>query len=104
MIEEHDYVSNQKLRVLAEELIILNDKLMKQNLPDRIRLFQLRDFAQASKLISGVTFPKVEIVEDDTFGYKYTVQFQPKQIGTFDTPSQAMSAYKKAHIEHFGLT
>ena len=103
MNDESDYISTPRLRVLAEELRILNEILIKKNLPDRIRLFQLRDFAQASKNISGVTFPKLEITEDALYGCRYSIQFAPKQLGTFETPSQAVNAYKKAHIEHFGI-
>lgn len=98
-----EYVSNPRLRVLAEELTILNEKLITLNLPDRVRLFQLRDFAQSSRNISGITFPKLEITEDALYGFRYSIQFAPKYLGMFETPSQAISAYKAAHIDHHGI-
>ena len=103
MSDDCEYVSNPRLRVLAEELRILNDILVKKNLPDRIRLFQLRDFAQASKQITGISLPTLTLIGEDIGEPHWTTKIDGKSIGAFSTPTKAIEAYKRAHVERFGL-
>lgn len=103
MSDEAEYVSNPRLRILSEELRILNDILIKRNLPDSVRLFQLRDFAQASKHITGVTLPALALINEDSDSAKWQVRFVGGEILQFDTPAQAINAYKANDIAKNGI-
>lgn len=98
-----EYVSNPRLAVLAEELQILNESLIAKGVPDHARIIQLRRFAEASEYVSNIEhLPTAECVEDETFGFQWTISFKRKSLGRFETPQAALDAYKKAHRDHYG--
>lgn len=98
-----EYVSNPRLALLAEELRIFNENLIAMNLPDWVRLFRMREFANASKQITGFTLPPVEQVEDEVSGYRFRVLLAGKSLGYFETQTKAHEAYMQAHIQRYGM-
>lgn len=103
MSDDCEYQSNPRLRVLSEELRILNEILIKRGLSDQARIFQMRDFAQASKHITGVTLPELTLLGAESDKPQWTAYIDMKSVGAFDTPRQAIEAYKAAHVEKYGI-
>lgn len=99
-----DYTPRPRLGLLADELAVLNEKLIAQGLPDNIRMARLRHFAEASKAATGISIaPVIEAVEADTSGYAWRAELAGKWLGTFSTPMKAFNAYKAAHIARHGI-
>ena len=99
----NEYVSNPRLALLAEELQILNEKLINLNLPDSVRLFRMRNFAEASSQITNISIPRMQFTDDRSNDLFWAVAFKGKHLGDFQTQTQAHEAYRNAHIEHYGI-
>lgn len=110
-----EYTPNPRLRVLACELALLNETLLKQRLDDRTRLQRMRAFAQAS-LASGWRIATFGGAEQGRVGLpgtnfnkrsgrwiaKIGIDSREKYLGTFDTVEQAHEAFRAAHVEAHG--
>lgn len=98
-----EYVSNPRLALLAEELRILNEDMIKVGVSDHRRLARLRDFAQSSKHVTNITFPALERVANGNNDDWYTASIRGKSIGVFANPVQAFAAYQIAHVKLYGI-
>lgn len=110
MLDE-EYKPNPKLGTLAEELEILNAELIRLGLSDKARLLRLKMFAESTmgtwrdhypksggvRLIEGADFAEWEAILDLGSGNR------KRRIGLFDSPRKAHEAFRRAHLEHFGI-
>lgn len=98
-----EYVSDPKLAILAKELSILNEKLIREGIPGDRRIRRLRHFASASRFVKGFA-GAIEIKGIYRLGEdKYQATFNGKKIGSFSTECEAQAAVRQAHIENHGI-
>lgn len=98
-----EYVSNPRLALLAEELRILNEDMIKTGVSDHRRLARLRDFAESSKHVTNITLPALERVANGNDDDWYTASIRGKSVGIFANPVQVFAAYRIAHVKLYGI-
>lgn len=106
-----EYVSVPKLAVLAEELSVLNKKLIAEGIPFSIRLLRLREYANTAQAVSpsgaGVFSGNNTLscwsptIAEDAEG-RYFVTFRGEKLGPFATSTLARAAHREAHLAHYG--